>query len=205
MKINEDVAEFIGFLIGDGCLSKYWSNFDSRWKYVIAFTGHWNNDYHYYENYLRRISFTEFGIKGYLYHRKDDNTVRFFIANKTLFMWLHSLGLPVGLKNKIKISKEISKNLLLSTACVRGIFNSDGTVYRRYAKVYKKHPRHYKNYAVIQFKLKNKNIVKFVKETLEKSGFAVNRITKDKEAWVCRITTQKYVDKFFLEIANNHK
>lgn len=37
--LNENLSEFIGALIGDGCLSKYWCKYDNRWRYIIAFAG----------------------------------------------------------------------------------------------------------------------------------------------------------------------
>lgn len=205
-KINENVSEFIGAIVGDGCLSRYWSNYDKRWKCVISFTGQWDHDRDYYKNIIQKISEEELGYKGYLYHRKDDNSIRFFIGSKNLFFFLRSLGLPSGLKERIILPKEISDNLNFAKACVRGIFNTDGSVYQRYNRAYYGHPKHYKNYAVIQIRMKNKNIIEFVKDTLDKLGFRTNRVTPDGCGyWVCRITTQKDVKRFFEEISNKHQ
>lgn len=203
-KLNERTAEFVGALIGDGCLSKYWSKYDKRWRTVVLFTGQWDNDIPYYENVIQKINKEELGYKGYIYHRKDDNSVRFFIGSKKLVLWLHSMGLPIGVKDKIVIPNYIRRNLNLAKACIRGIFNTDGSVYRRYSKAYSKHSKHYKNYAVIQFTMKNKNVIKFVIDILKQSQFRVNQITSDRDYWVCRITSQKDVNRFFNEIATNN-
>ncbi len=121
-------------------------------------------------------------------------------------MWLNSQGIPLGIKDdKIKVPNEITDDMKLSAACIRGIFNTDGTVYRRYGKPHGRHPKHYKNYATIQFSLRNMSVIEFVKNTLETMGFNINKITKDRNSWVCRITSQVDVDRFFREIANNHK
>ncbi|MFH1622945.1 MAG: LAGLIDADG family homing endonuclease [Candidatus Aenigmatarchaeota archaeon] len=202
--LNENLSEFIGALIGDGCLSKYWSNYDNRWKYVVAFTGFWDTDHRYYEDVIRPIATKEFGLKGYLYHRKDDDTVRFFISSRKVFLTLKSFGIPVGEKNQISISKEL-KSENFAKAFIRGVFNTDGSVYRRYGRKYIGHSRHYKNYAVVQFKMKNRNVVEFVKKSLDGIGIKTTKVGRVADKyWVTRITTQASVERFFKDLEINH-
>jgi len=203
---NESLSEFIGALIGDGCLSKYWSKYDNRWRYVVAFTGQWNEDHQYYKKIIQPIVLKEFGVRGYIYHRKDDNTVRFFIQSKRVVSLLNSLGLPIGVKKNITIPKDFKNNLNLAKSCIRGIFNTDGSVYRRYSKQYSSHPKYYKNYAVIQFKMRNRNVIKFIKYSLEKLGLKLTKIgLENKVYWVTRITSQKDIERFFEELEINHQ
>jgi len=147
----------------------------------------------------------EFGTRGYIYHRKDDNTVRFFIESKRVLSFLHSLGLPIGIKKYIGIPEDFKVSLNLSKACIRGIFNTDGSIYSRYGKKYSNHSRYYKNYAVIQFKMKNREVIVFIKQSLEKSGLKLTKIGRvNKVYWVTRITSQKDVERFFKKLKINH-
>ena len=204
--MNEDIAELFGALLGDGCLSKYWSKSDKRYRHVVAFTGHWKKDSQYYKNVIQPIVKQNFGVNGYLYHRKDDDTIRYFITSKKVSFFLNHLGMPFGRKyDKITIPECIRIDLTLSKACMSGIFNTDGSVYRRYGKKYSNHPKHYKKYAVVQFKMKNKDIISFIKSSLETMGLKVTKICREGEDyWVLRITSQNHIDKFFDELNIRH-
>ena len=83
MELNEELAELTGTLIGDGCLSKYFANFDRRWRYEIAFTGN-NDEYDYYCDFVRPAFEKYFGSKGRLFIRKDNST-RFHVLSKRAF------------------------------------------------------------------------------------------------------------------------
>ncbi|MDO8647190.1 MAG: hypothetical protein Q7R70_02120, partial [Candidatus Diapherotrites archaeon] len=66
MKINLEVAEFVGALLGDGCLSKYWSNSENCWRFEIAFTGS-NSDFDYYNKFIQPTVLKNFGLRGRLF------------------------------------------------------------------------------------------------------------------------------------------
>ena len=107
IKIDEELSELFGALVGDGCLSEYVSN--KRKREVVLFTGNINHDIAYYETVLKPTIQKNFGIDGYIYKRHDDNTVRFFIYKKEVFCFLKQIGFPVGIKSKITIPDEINK------------------------------------------------------------------------------------------------
>lgn len=203
--MNKGIAEIIGLFIGDGCLSRYFSKYENRWKSIVLFTGNLYNDKKYYENILQPLILKNFGVRGYIYHRNDDNTLRYFIDSKKLINYLLKMGFKFGSKtNSCKIPITILGNKELEIACICGIFNADGTVYRRYSKKYKGHSKFYKKYAVVQIKMKNKVLIRQIRNILQKTGFKLNKVTKDKGCWLIRITNQKYVEKFFKEIATTH-
>jgi len=193
-----DFAEVVGALIGDGCLCKFLSKSEGNvWRYVVAFTGPWNQDHEYYETRIRPIIYKNFGITGCIYHRRDNDTVGYFIQSERVVKFFHELGLPLGTKGEnLGIPPQILADDKLARACIRGIFNTDGCIYRRYSKQYSNHPKHYKSYAVIQFKMKSRRLVEEIKAVLNKSGIRTTKIGEDKGCWVCRITTQEHVDSF---------
>jgi len=203
--MNENVAEMIGLFLGDGCLSRYFSKYNKKWISVLLFTGNLQNDKEYYESILRPIILKFFKTKGYMRYRVDDNTIRYFIFNKNLINYLIEIGFRFGSKtNSCRIPDSIFNDKRLRIACVRGIFNADGTVYRRYRKKYKNQPRFYGNYAVIQFKMKSKVLIEQIRYILQNDDFVVNKISKVENYFLIRITNQKYVNRFFKEIAINH-
>jgi hypothetical protein len=202
--MNADTAELIGFFIGDGCLCRYFSKYDSRWKSVVLFTGNLKNDRTYYEEVLRPIIMKNFNVNGYVYLRRKDNTIRYSIFSEKVIEYFLKMGFKFGPKfNSYNIPLCIN-NRFLEKAFIRGIFNADGTVYRRYNKRYRNHPIFYGKYAIVQFKLKNSALIRSIRTMLQRSGFNVNRITRTREYYLIRITDQEHVERFFKEIATNH-
>ncbi len=205
MELNEELSEFTGALIGDGCLSKYYSN--NRERYEIAFTGS-IKEYEYYKKFLQPTLQKNFGTKGRLFTRK--NSTRFHIVNKKVFEFFSTLGIPTGKKGtQLKIPEKLLKKEKNAKATIRGIMNTDGSVYRRYKKKYNKHPKVYKH-LVIQLKLISKKVVKQVKEQLEKQGIKCTKITKiknppHKNAFVLRITNQIEIKKYLKKIGFSNK
>ena len=109
--LNEKLSEFVGTVVGDGCLTRFWSSYDNRIIYLTSLTGSWQNDSKYYQNVIQPIIFKEFGVKGYIYHRKDES-VRFSIKSKNVFDFLNGIGMPVGVKRRIRTPKEIFQNYM---------------------------------------------------------------------------------------------
>lgn len=99
--MHESIAEVVGTLLGDGCLSKYWDSYNSRDRYEIVFTGH-VHDYNYYCLIIQPIFIKEFGTKGQLYLRKDGST-RYHIRSKRIFTFFGSIGIPIGKKKRFRI------------------------------------------------------------------------------------------------------
>ena len=203
MELNEDLAEVVGTFIGDGCIS----NFRDRQvtRRLVMFTGSYENDTPYYVEKIKPIIKKWLHYERKLYHRKDDNTIRYVIYSKGVIDFFKELGLPTGKKeDKIEIPKQILEHEKLALACVRGIFNTDGSVYSRYSKKYDGHARVYRNYAVIQFKMINHKVINQIKKILENQAIKVNRITKVNNCSVIRITDQSSIKIFVEKIGFTH-
>lgn len=190
-------------MIGDGCLSRYFSNYSKKEVFCLLLTGH-THDLQYYKEALQPIFFREFGIKGCIRLRKDCNATRFETNSKRIFKMFRGLGFPSGLKNTLTIPKSILSNNDLSIACIRGIFDTDGSIYRRYSKKYKNHSKVY-NYLVIQFRLNSERILKQIKKILEKNSIKTTKIGEYKRSFVLRITNQKEINKFIEVVKPNNK
>ncbi|MFQ6020477.1 MAG: LAGLIDADG family homing endonuclease [Candidatus Aenigmatarchaeota archaeon] len=203
--INKDVAELVGVHLGDGRMSHYFARSEDIFRFEILFTGDWDKDSRYYKEVLQPIVIRNFGIKGHIKHRRDDDTVRYVIKSKKLATFFVRLEIPVGKKAEIcKIPSEVICDIDLSIACIRGIFNSDGSIYRRYNKRYKNTPEDYYKYAVVQFKMKSKDLIKQIKDVLNSLHIRTTKISRNCNSWVLRITHQKSIDIFFDLFKINH-
>lgn len=129
------VLEFIGAMIGDGCLSRY-KNY-GRIRNEIVISGNSIKDYSYFV-YLTKSIHETFGIKTKIYKRKSSNTIDIKILNSPLFIWLSNHGFPIGKKGQIAISHEIMglSNQDLNHV-IRGIFDTDGHISSRKGEGYK--------------------------------------------------------------------
>ena len=195
IKVNQHLAEFYGAMLGDGCVSEFYSKYESRRRFVVMLTGH-THDADYYENFIRPIIATNFGSKGYLSFRSKRNATIFVTGNTKARDFLIQRGFPVGLKTKLEMPLEFLSKKELALACVKGIFDTDGSVYKRYSKKYKNHSRLY-DHNVIQIKMNSRKVIKQIASILKDNGIQVNRIIKEKECSVLRITKQQDVDLFF--------
>ena len=200
--MDEKLAELYGALMGDGCLSLYYSNFDKRKRFCTLFTGH-THDEPYYRNKLQPILLNVFKTKGYIQFRKKSNAVLFLSLKKDVFNYFKNSNFPIGKKKYLKIPKNILINNNFSLSCIRGIFDTDGSIYRRYSKPYKNHSKTYK-YQVIQFKMNSEKTIKQVKTILTKNNINTNKIIKDKNSFVLRITEQQSIKDFFNIIKPNN-
>ncbi len=201
--MNSKLAEFIGAMIGDGCLSIINSHTKKRIRKIALLTGHLKHDIDYYVNVIRPIIRGEFGTFGYLQKRPKRNCI-YLVMGGLVFYFLKEIGLPIGKKIQIQIPRIILQNKEFSKACVRGIFDTDGSIYRRYSKQYKNHPRFY-NYLVIQFKLNSKKVIEQIKQILDRYGILSNRIIQETNAYVLRVTNQKEVKRFIEIIKPSNK
>jgi hypothetical protein len=197
-ELDENLAEIIGIVIGDGCISEYKPKSRSKTCLVLLITGNWVTDTDYYKEFIQPIINKAFGIPGRIYHRKDDNTVRYWITKRSIVDWFIRQGLSKGPKiNRVVIPNKIFQDPSLAIACIRGIFNTDGCIYRRYSKQYKNHSKYYANYAVAEIRIKSEKLVNQISVILKTVGIKTTAVTKTKLGIsVLRITSQLDLKKF---------
>lgn len=179
MRINERTAELIGALIGDGHIYR------KNNKYRIGFTGDIINDKKYYE-YLKVLILKEW-----------NKETRIFIGGRGLRMVINSkevcnflidkLNLPYGRGKgaKVKIPYRIAKDWLLAKHAIRGIADTDGSVF------VSKKPR-IEKYPCIEIGTTSEKLALQLKQILEKQGFRVNRIRRTKSK-LSKLTTNRII------------
>jgi len=121
-KKDENLAEFIGICLGDGTLTKYFVRISLNFRNEQPFA-----------KYVSELCKTIFGIYPKL--RKDNrgDTLYLTVYSIKVCKFLNKIcKLPYGskLKNKAKIPDFILKDLKLSLSCLRGLVDTDGTIYK---------------------------------------------------------------------------
>lgn len=127
---SPEALEFLGVMIGDGCISEYLSGEYIRRE--VRISGNSLKDKRYFLEYLAPLIEKLFGISVNPRIRKTSNTIDIQIINAVLFNWLRNNGFPVGKKGQIRIPDplvSLTKNELNNL--IRGIFDTDGAITAR--------------------------------------------------------------------------
>ncbi len=118
---SELLGEFIGIVLGDGTLTKYF----------VRLSGNRITDLPYFHDYIPNLVQTLFGLQSSITY--DDNLIYVTICSKELATYLHEeWNLPFGdkINNKAKLHESIINDTLLSKGCIRGLVDTDGIIGR---------------------------------------------------------------------------
>ena len=139
------MAELIGAILGDGNI------YDKRPSYV-EMCGNPVNDLQYYKLVLIPIVREELGRNPKLFLRYGG--LRFRINQKSFVEWLKQTGLPAGeAKGSSAIPDFIFSNVRLLARCVRGIYDTDGSVY------FDRRPAYIRPYPRTELQMTNKALL----------------------------------------------
>ncbi|MCY3412996.1 MAG: hypothetical protein INQ03_15265 [Candidatus Heimdallarchaeota archaeon] len=121
---NEDLAELIGIILGDGNISD---------KTIIITQNYVDNPE--YIKYIERLIYKVFNIRPKRYHRrkegKSPKTIDLKIHRISIIRELNNMGIPSGdkKKNQVTVPKWIYEKQDHLIACVRGLIDTDGCIY----------------------------------------------------------------------------
>ena len=175
-KKGEFLAEFVGIMLGDGNI--YCSK--KKGVYQIKVTNNSETDKEYLLNYVRPLARKLFGIEGTISFDKNRKGVNLRIAGIELFRFLLSIGLVEGDKiiNQVKMPAWVKENKKFLIACLRGLFDTDGTIFQANKIKYPKR-------LTIGFKNNNKTLLFDVRDSLISLGFHPTN-TKRNAIFLCR-------------------
>ncbi|MBU0958994.1 MAG: hypothetical protein KKB31_03540 [Nanoarchaeota archaeon] len=134
-KNSAQLAEFYGAMLGDGNShrTKYYnSRNDKRGVYVIRIVGDSRLDKGYHLDYLKPMIQDLFNIKVNSKFFKNRNYMLIEAFGSQLVEFLEKKGFPPGdkIKNRLRIPSWIKKNKNYLRACLRGLYDTDGSVYK---------------------------------------------------------------------------
>lgn len=124
---NEELAEFIGIMLGDGniYINKKYGTYQIR----VACHEHDEKNYLFF---VKQLMEKLFGIEAYFKHHSDKNTKSMYActSKRRIVEKVMTLGLPAGnkVKHNVGIPHWIMQNEELMKACIRGLFDTDGSV-----------------------------------------------------------------------------
>lgn len=126
--VNQNFAEFIGIMLGDGNIYKNSIRIMMDKREI------------YYKKYIKDLFFQLFKMKLNEYEAKTSNQLRLYKDSKNLTELLISYGLKRGnkIKNQIGVPIWILKNKVYYSKCIRGLIDTDGCVFwnKRDKRVY---------------------------------------------------------------------
>lgn len=190
IKIPEDsleLAEFYGIMLGDGNLTKI-----KRHKvgiYQIRIVGDSRKDKDYLTNYIKPLIEKLFDIETNLHKVKNKNALNINAFGLRLIEFLENKGFKPGdkIRNQLTIPNWIKENKKYLKACLRGLYDTDGSIYKL------------TNQNVYQISFRNYNIslLKDVRNGLISLGIAPSQISKGNEI---TITKRTELRKFLNEV-----
>lgn len=162
--LTPKLAEDIGWHIGDGSMNIY--NKGKSKLYYIKIAGDPNGEKLFYDNVIIP---TKQKLYGIALNAIDigDGSYGLRIYSKVLLLFYNQVfGIPLSPKKNITIPDAIKKsedNIVL--ACIRGIFDTDGTL------TFSKKRRNKHHYPLIQIENISKILITDIKKILENFGF----------------------------------
>ncbi len=120
-KVSAELAELFGIVMGDGHVGSY--------QLLITTNSETDMDHALYsKELLERL----FDIPVSLYKRKDSKAVQIVASSKALCLYFVSKGMPQGdkLRGGICPPNWVLKNKKLRYAFLRGLIDTDGSVYK---------------------------------------------------------------------------
>lgn len=164
-KRSSELAEFVGIILGDGCISQR----------QISITLHKSDDWDF-SMYVRNLMKQLFLVSPSLYERKRENVINIVISRSELVKFFHEMGLPTGskVKHQTDIPLWIKKSDQFTKFCLKGLFDTDGCFY------IDKHLYKGKAYynSGMNFTNRSLPILSFFKESLKKFRFHPTQKTK---------------------------
>lgn len=188
LKCKEDLAEIIGIMLGDGGI--YYHKLSGKYHLTVAF----NKKETQYRDYVRELF--EHYFQPYRFQMVE-LAHEFSVRNISVFIarYLINQGLKAGNKTKLQVDipRWIREDSRFMIRCVRGLFDTDGCVYRKYGP-----------YAQIQFKFASRPLAVSLRELLVLLGFAPThvKITPAKQFthWKFYLSRQNEIYQFFTRI-----
>lgn len=177
--LDENLAEFIGICLGDGCTQKY--------QTTITLNKIVDREYsHYVENLAKKL-FTSEAVS--LNENFNPKIIRVCINSKIATDFLKKHGI---IANKKTIPNWILENQKYRKHCIRGLFDTEGSIsYKLYLG--KKTRSLYKQ---LNFRNADIKLMQFVRDTLLELDFRATTTLKRS----LYLSSNKEIDRFRVEI-----
>lgn len=183
-KRAEELAELWGILLGDGNIQK-----TSGYKlgtYTIKVTGHSILDREYLIKFVEPLIKNLFNVKIRIYESKVSNALNVIADSRRIIDFFEENEFKAGdkIRNQVTIPSWIRSNHKFLAACLRGLYDTDGSFYRLGNQ----------NSYQINFKNLNKTLLKDVHDSLISLGLSPSKISGSIQIY---ITKKSEIAKFY--------
>jgi intein/homing endonuclease len=187
-KRSERLAELIGIILGDGNIN-YYKKGKKIGVYQVNIAGHKYLDKEYHLNYVTFLFKELFGVKPIEVLSKANNGRHIIVSSKQLVNFFIDNELKSGdkIKNQVTIPFWIKENSSYLKSCLRGLFDTDGCIYKLANQ----------NSYQICFTNYNISLLNDVRNGLLSLGIGVSKITKGRDIM---ITKKSELRKFLNEV-----
>lgn len=175
------MAEFVGIVLGDGGIS------DKQVTITLN-----SRDDKEYSTFVIRLIKNLFGVKPSLYHDSKYLAMDIVVSRTKLVKFCtERLGLKKGnkIKQQIDIPDWIKKNKKFSIVCLRGLIDTDGSVFVHRYRVKEK----WYSYKKLSFTSYSKPLRRSVYEIMKSNGLNP-RLSKNRDV---RLDSVEDIKKFF--------
>ncbi len=157
-----ELAEFVGVMLGDGGLS-------GSHQITISFNDKTDRGY---AKYICKIIRQLFLLDYHIHKRRKSNGADIVLNSSNLvdFLVLHGLKTGNKVKNQVEVPRWITNNPLYEKACLRGLIDTDGSLYCH------KYNSKGKTYAYLKlgFCNRSKPLLKFAFRVFKRLGYKVS-------------------------------
>jgi len=180
---SQDLAEFIGIVLGDGGITKR--------QISISLNSKSEEDYSKFVKSLIKKLFDVY--VGTSYDKKYSGLDLNISRSELVRFCIEKLGLTRGdkVKQQVDIPEWIKQNKSYLTACIRGLMDTEGCVFSHRYKVNDK----LYSYKKLAFKNNSYPLIKSVYDFLKNIGLRHPRIAKNRKE--VRIESKEDVQKYF--------
>lgn len=185
---SKELAELIGIILGDGNIHIHKKSNNS---YMLRIVGDSEKDKEYLLNYVKPLCENLFQLKCKIHKHNKFKELFLIVNSKQVVEFLISKGLVSGNKiaNKVRVPKWIKNNDEYYAACIRGLMDTDGSIYRLLP--------HWPNLFQICFTNRNMGLLEDVKCGLEKLGIVSSKICTKANSPKIYITQKESIRKFY--------
>ncbi len=199
-KKSEKLAEFVGIVLGDGNIDAYKKGKKIR-TYAVRIAGHAIDDYEYMKDYVAPLASSLFQVRSSIHFHRTNKGMYVSIYGKRIVEFFNKMGIKSGnkIRNKTKIPGWILKEKKYIRACLRGLYDTDGSIYELLP--------HWPGLYQLNFDNYNLIMLKQVRFLLIKIGYHPSKIhgNKTKNGTKVDLTRKAEIKKFYKEIGTHNK
>ena len=192
---DEKLAELVGIILGDGNIHKFIGKKST--SYMVRIAGDSVKDKEYLIDYVKPLCDSLFDIESQIHLHKSHKEMFINLNSKLIVEFFELMGLTCGDKivNQITIPPWIQVSLLFLKACIRGLVDTDGSIYEL--------KPHWPGLWQICFTNKNQQLIGDFRDSLIKLGINCSNIYNYPDsikASKVYITKGSELRKFYKEI-----